>query len=77
MIDGYEGRPTKAALQMLVLTFTRPGELRQAMWSEFDIDGALWAIPAARTKMRKEHLVPLSGQLCCACPPAPANVQET
>lgn len=40
----------------------RPGELRQAEWSEFDLDAGVWLIPADRMKMRAEHLVPLSRQ---------------
>nr|WP_236849241.1 tyrosine-type recombinase/integrase [Chania multitudinisentens] len=41
---------------------TRPGELRQAEWGEFDFDKALWEIPASKMKMRRPHLVPLSKQ---------------
>jgi integrase len=40
----------------------RPGELRRAEWAEFDLDGAEWRIPAARMKMREQHIVPLSTQ---------------
>jgi integrase len=40
----------------------RPGELRAAEWSEFDLDHALWRIPAARMKMDEQHIVPLSRQ---------------
>ena len=62
-IDGYEGQPiTKLAMQLAPHVFVRPGELRHAEWSEFDFDGALWTIPAGKTKMRKDHLVPLSRQ---------------
>jgi integrase len=62
-IDGYEGQPiTKLAMQLAPHVFVRPGELRHAEWSEFDLDGALWTIPAGKTKMRKDHLVPLSRQ---------------
>ncbi|MBM3646074.1 MAG: DUF4102 domain-containing protein [Alphaproteobacteria bacterium] len=62
-IDGYTGQPvTAAALRLLTLVFTRPGELRQARWSEFDLEQAIWRIPAKRTKMRREHLVPLPSQ---------------
>ena len=58
---GYEGRPeTRAALQLMALLYPRPGELRQAEWSEFDLDNKVWTIPAARTKMRREHRKPLS-----------------
>ncbi|WP_218509729.1 integrase arm-type DNA-binding domain-containing protein [Variovorax sp. dw_308] len=59
----YEGDPhTLHALRLLMLTAVRPGEVRGARWSEFDLDAALWRIPAERMKMRSEHLVPLSVQ---------------
>jgi integrase len=62
-IDGFSGQPsTVAALKLLPLVFSRPGELRMAEWSEFDIHKAVWTIPASRTKMRREHHVPLSRQ---------------
>ncbi len=62
-IDGYEGQPnTKLAMQLAPHVFVRPGELRHAEWNEFDLEGALWTIPAGKTKMRKDHLVPLSSQ---------------
>jgi integrase len=60
-IDGYEGQPVvAAALKLLPLLFTRPGELRGAKWEEFDLDAATWTIPAERTKVRRAHRVPLS-----------------
>jgi integrase len=63
-IEVYKGqRQTRIALALLAHTFPRPGELRLADWREFDLDAATWRIPAARTKMRKEHLVPLSTQV--------------
>ncbi|MCL9999185.1 MAG: integrase arm-type DNA-binding domain-containing protein [Erythrobacter sp.] len=63
IIDGYEGKPiTKLAMQLAPHVFVRPGELRHAEWNEFDLKGALWTIPAGKTKMRKDHLVPLSPQ---------------
>ena len=62
-IEAYTGqRLTRLALVMMARTFPRPGELRLADWREFDLEGAVWRIPAARTKMRKEHLIPLSRQ---------------
>jgi len=62
-IDGFDGQPTThAALKLMALLFPRPGELRMAEWSEFDLDGAVWTIPAARAKMRRPHRVPLSRQ---------------
>ena len=62
-IDEYDGSGiTKLALQIAPHVFVRPGELRHAEWSEFDLDGALWIIPAGKMKMRKAHHVPLSRQ---------------
>lgn len=53
----------RLALEALILTATRSGEIRGALWSEIDLDAALWTIPAARMKMGKVHLVPLSPQV--------------
>ncbi len=62
-IWGYEGMPeTRAALQLMALLYPRPGELRQAEWSEFDLDGGIWTIPASRAKMRREHRKPLPAE---------------
>ena len=62
-IEAYTGQPTThAALRLAPMVFVRPGELRSAEWSEFDLDGAEWRIPAARMKMREEHVVPLAIQ---------------
>ena len=62
-LDTYNGDPTTAnALRLLILTATRPGEVRGARWSEIDTDAALWTIPAERMKMKVEHRVPLSRQ---------------
>ena len=69
-IPSYKGGPiVRAALQLAPLLFQRPGELRGAAWAEIDFDKALWTIPAARMKRKKEgkeqgdaHLVPLSTQ---------------
>lgn len=62
-LAAYDGDPhTMHALRLLILTATRPGETRGALWAEFDLDGALWIIPAERMKMRTEHRVPLSTQ---------------
>lgn len=53
---------TQLAVQLLVLTFVRPGELRGAKWEEFDLNDNLWRIPPERMKMDSEHIVPLSTQ---------------
>lgn len=55
-----DGAPsTRAALKLMVLLYPRPGELRLSLWDEFDLDKATWTIPAARAKMRREHVKPL------------------
>jgi len=60
-IYAYPGHPlTVAALKLSALTFTRPGELRAALWTEIEND--TWSIPAARMKMGRDHIVPLSRQ---------------
>jgi integrase len=59
-IDDYDSPITRLALKMLAHVFLRPGELRFAKWAEIDFEKAVWTIPAARTKMRKVHFVPLS-----------------
>lgn len=62
-LAAYDGDVhTVQALRLLILTATRPGETRGARWAEFDLDAALWTIPAERMKMRAEHRVPLSLQ---------------
>ena len=62
-IDGYEGFfVTKCALLIAPLVFVRPGELRHAEWSEFDIGKAEWRILATKMKMKELHIVPLSAQ---------------
>ena len=65
VIEGYGelgDKLTALALRLLALTFVRTGELIGATWDEIDMDGATWIIPAARMKMKTEHVVPLSTQ---------------
>jgi len=62
-IYGYTGHPsTVGALKLAPLVFVRPGELRKAEWTEFDLDGAEWRIPGSKMKMGVDHIVPLSSQ---------------
>src|SRR5690606_11107093 len=62
-VDRYNGhRGALIALKLLPMLFTRTVELRCARWAEFDLDEALWEIPAERMKMRRKHLVPLPAQ---------------
>lgn len=70
VIRGYQGGPiVRAALQLAPMLFQRPGELRAAEWVEFDLDAAMWTIPAARMKRSVDgkrngdpHQVPLPTQ---------------
>jgi integrase len=76
-LDGYQGSPlTQAALELSALLFQRPGNIRQMEWSELDLDGELWTIPAAKMKRSlhgklngRPHLVPLA-------PPAVAVLES-
>ena len=65
-LESYEGDVrTRFALRLMVLTFARTTELRAAHWSEIEnLEGSepLWRIPAERTKMKREHIVPLAPQ---------------
>ena len=52
----------RAALKFIAYTFVRSGELREARWKEINFEKAEWIIPANHTKLRREHIVPLSHQ---------------
>lgn len=54
------GMATKLALELLVLTAARSGEVRGTTWGEMDLTTGVWTVPAARMKMKKAHRVPLS-----------------
>jgi integrase len=63
-IDAYDGNPiNRLALKMEAYVFVRPGELRNAEWSEIDFETATWKIPGPKMKMRKAHIVPLATQV--------------
>jgi len=62
-IHAYQGHPyCQAALKLAPLVFVRPGELRQAEWSEIDLGAGEWRIPAEKMKMDNDHIVPLARQ---------------
>lgn len=50
------------ALELQILTATRPGETVGAQWDEFDLQAKIWTVPAARMKAHKEHTIPLSSR---------------
>lgn len=65
-ISSYEtigDKQTRLALQLLAHTFVRTSELINSEWEEFDLENALWIIPATRMKMKTEHIVPLTEQV--------------
>lgn len=60
-IRSYSGEPMiRLALEFSAHVFQRPGEVRQALWSEIELAASVWTIPAERMKMRQPHRVPLS-----------------
>jgi len=62
-LRGFGGnRTTSIALELLLLTFVRTAEIRQAEWSEIDLKAQQWKIPAGKMKKRRVHVVPLSDQ---------------
>lgn len=58
-LQGREGFGARA-LEFAALTAARSGEVRGAVWDEIDLEAAIWTIPAARMKMKREHRVPLT-----------------
>jgi len=50
----------RLALEALILTAARSGEIRFARWPEIDLENGFWSIPAERMKMNRAHVVPLS-----------------
>ncbi|WP_053074278.1 integrase arm-type DNA-binding domain-containing protein [Chromobacterium sp. LK1] len=62
-LEAYRGfGVAKPAAKLMLLTFVRTAEIRQAEWADIDLVNAIWRIPAHKMKMRTEHLVPLSRQ---------------
>lgn len=61
-IRDLRAMPGSAALatELIILTACRTSEALNSTWSEFDLAGALWTIPALRMKSGKEHVIPLS-----------------
>lgn len=53
----------RVAMEVLILTASRSGEIRGATWSEFDLEKAMWSIPVGRMKMGRPHFVPLAPQV--------------
>ena len=53
---------SRLALEFLVLTAARWGEVRWTKWKEIDWEGKVWTVPAGRAKMNRRHRVPLCGR---------------
>lgn len=76
-VHGSEaGIATKLAFEFLVLTATRSGETREAVWTEFDLDKKVWTIPASRMKAKKPHRVPLTDRCMAILKEAEALKQD-
>ena len=56
------GDAAKWALEFLILTAARSGEVRGAIWPEIDVPAKVWTIPGERTKSGRPHRVPLSSR---------------
>lgn len=61
-IRAYGTPDVSIGLQLLAMLACRPSEIREARWSEFNLEAGLWLIPAERMKRRREHLIPLPAQ---------------
>ena len=62
-VRASKARPVvKLAFELLVLTATRSGEVRGAVWKEINREDGVWTVPAQRTKGNREHRVPLCGR---------------
>ena len=62
-LDAMPGYPTtRYALQLMLLTLARSGEVLGAQWSEIDLEQAVWIVPAERMKKREKHDIPLPTQ---------------
>lgn len=62
-VRNYQGAMVvRLAMEFLMLTFVRPGNVRHARWEDIDLEKKVWSIPAEQMKMAKPHEVPLSRQ---------------
>lgn len=63
-LENYDGdAATRLGLRLLILTLARTNEIREAKWSEFDLERSVWTVQGERMKNRREHRVPLSRQV--------------
>jgi integrase len=59
-LDAYGRTPAADCIRLIMLTGCRPGEAMLATWAQFDAQPGFWIKPAATTKQRREHRLPLS-----------------
>lgn len=62
LAEATTSEQNKQAIRLMMLTFVRTGELRKSTWANIDFKAKEWRLPAHITKMRDEHIVPLSAQ---------------
>lgn len=63
-MDEFTGTPlVRIGMQLLPQIMTRPSEMRLGQWCEVDWKNRIWRIPPERTKLRREHAIPLSRQV--------------
>lgn len=63
-VDKYQGSQiVRTALNILMLTGLRPGELRKSEWSFIDFESRTWKLPEKIMKMGRVHVVPMSDQV--------------
>lgn len=74
-LRGRDGTAAQA-LEFTILTAARSGEVRNADWSEIDLERATWTIPPARMKAGKEHVVPLSDAALAILTATPENERK-
>lgn len=74
-LRGRDGTAARA-LEFTILTAARSGEVRNADWSEIDLERALWTVPADRMKAGKEHAIPLSDAALAVLTATPEGERE-
>jgi integrase len=70
-LDEYRDQRVADVFRLLLVTGARCGEVRTAKWEQFDLKNGTWKKPAASTKQKTEHEIPLSAparQLVAALP---------
>lgn len=68
--------PAARALEFLVLTAARSGEVRLATWREINLREGIWTIPATRMKARREHRVPLTARMLAILGAPPVDLDD-